>query len=96
MPISGLVVSLSDQAELREQAVRAIEQEPRIEVGALASHRLAIVVDTASSEQDKELWHWLTSLPGVLFVEVAMVGFEATAAAPTPPTHPPLPTHKET
>ncbi len=76
MPVSGLVVSLSDEPRRRAEALGAIDREARIAVGVCEANRLAIVLDTASSEEDKQLWEWLGSLPGVSFVEVAFVGFE--------------------
>ena len=76
MPVSGLVVSLSDQHDLREATIDTIRQESRIEVGVIQSQRMAVVVDTPTREEDKEIWNWLNALPGVTFVDVALVGFE--------------------
>lgn len=76
MPVSGLVVSLSSQPSLREAAVAALRGESCIELGPMEAGKMAIVVDTSSSEEDKRLWDWLNSLPGVVFVDVALVGFE--------------------
>ena len=76
MPVSGLVVSLANEPNLRETAIDAIRQESQIEIGVINSLRMAVVVDTPSSEEDKEIWTWLNALPGVTFVDVAMVGFE--------------------
>jgi hypothetical protein len=42
----------------------------------IEANRLAIVLDTASEEEDRQAWDWLGSLAGVSFVEVAFVGFE--------------------
>ncbi len=71
MPVSGLVVSLKSDPQLREQTIAAIRNEKRIEIGVVQSHRMAIVLDTASLGDDKLLWCWLSSLPGVIFVDVA-------------------------
>jgi len=76
MPISGLVLSLSEQHSLREHALEALRHEPRIEIGARDSLRVAIVCDTACGEEDKQLWNWLQQLPGIVFVDVVMVGFD--------------------
>lgn len=84
MPVSGLVVSLTDDPQLREDAISSIREESRIEVGVIESGRMAIVLDTASSDEDKQLWHWLSSLPGVVFVDVAMVGFETQSNSTAP------------
>ena len=81
MPVSGLVVSLSDEPQSRAEALAVIGREARITVGVLEANRLAIVLDTPSSEEDRRLWEWLGSLPGVSFVEVAFVGFEQPEAS---------------
>jgi nitrate reductase NapAB chaperone NapD len=76
MPVSGLVVSLSPQSELRAAAIASLGREPRIEIGVVESGKMAIVVDTESADEDKQLWNWLHTIPGVVFVDVVMVGFE--------------------
>jgi nitrate reductase NapAB chaperone NapD len=76
MPISGLVVTLSRDPHLRELALAAINREPRIETGVMEAGRLAIVVETDSPDDDRDVWQWLGSLPGVDFVDVALIGFE--------------------
>ena len=76
MPVSGLVVSLSDESQARVKTLDTIGREPRITVGVLEANRLAIVLNTVSREEDQQIWGWLGSLPGVLFVDVAFVGFE--------------------
>ena len=80
MPVSGLVLSLCDGPQPRADALSAIHGERRITMGVLDANRLAIVLDTASSEEDRQLWDWLGSLAGVSFVEVAFVGFEQPEA----------------
>ncbi|WP_442510957.1 hypothetical protein SH528x_002608 [Novipirellula sp. SH528] len=81
MPISGLVVTLSDSDTERADAIDAMRREPRIELGIseleqTVASRIPIVVDTQSNEDDKQVWQWLNDLPGVVFVDVALVGFE--------------------
>lgn len=82
MPVSGLVLCLSDDPRPRAAAIDVIGREARITVGVMEANRLAIVVDTASTEEDKQIWEWLGSLPGVSFVEVAFVGFEQQEELP--------------
>ena len=82
MPISGLVVSLCDEAKRRSEALDVIRRESRITMGDLEANRLAIVLDTESREEDKQVWDWLNALPAVTFVEVAFVGFEQHEESP--------------
>jgi hypothetical protein len=82
VPVSGLVVSLSDEPQPLAAALAAIGREKRITMGVFEANRLAIVLDTASSDEDRQLWEWLGSLPGVSFIEVAFVGFERPDESP--------------
>lgn len=83
MPISGLVVTLNEDSRSRTETLDEIGREPRITLGVLAANRLAIVLDTKSSEEDRQLWDWLGGLSGVSFLDVTFVGFEpATESLP--------------
>jgi len=85
MPISGLVVSLTADPKLREQATSTIASDPRVEVGTTTTQQVAIVVETSSSVEDRQFWQWLNDLPGVCFVTVAFVGFEQSESANNSP-----------
>ena len=76
MPVSGLVVTFSDDKLISDQAFNAIESNPQINIGPRNDKRMAIVLDTDSNLKDRFLWDWLNALPGVLFVDVVFVGFE--------------------
>ena len=76
MPVSGLVVSLSQESEARAAAIEALGRETQLTLGELEANRLAVVLDTPSSQEDRRVWDWLNTLPGVSLVEVAFVGFE--------------------
>ena len=76
MPVSGLVVTFSDDKLIGDQAFIAIENNPQIQIGPRAEKRMAIVLDTDSNLEDRIVWDWLNTLPGVLFVDVVFVGFE--------------------
>ena len=90
MPISGLVVSLGSDPDLRKETLEIIAAEPQIEVGVLKSNRLAIVLDTPDSEEDKRLWCWLSSLAGVVFVDLAMVAYDDSESSSDAPCNKPL------
>lgn len=83
MPVSGLVLSLCDDVAVRDTTLAMIEREPLITTGPCRANRLAIVLDTPSSEEDKRLWNWLNSLPGTILLEVAFVGHETHDGPPT-------------
>ncbi|MCA9148529.1 MAG: hypothetical protein KDA92_04500 [Planctomycetales bacterium] len=76
MPVSGWVVTLSDRPASRAAAIRWIDQEPRLERGVISGQRMAVVADTTHAAADRELWSQLESLPGVVMIEVAFIGFE--------------------
>lgn len=75
MPISGLAITLSAEPAARQAAVDALRNHPAITLGEFDSYRLPIVVETATSDDDREVWRWLQELHGVLVVDVACVHF---------------------
>ncbi|MHC5024269.1 MAG: PX domain-containing protein [Planctomycetota bacterium] len=80
MSISGLAITLTPEADLAETAVAALRERPGIELGPRAGDRLAITAETASARADRELWHWITALPGVVQADVVSVWFDDAAA----------------
>lgn len=76
MPISGLSIVLSPDAQHAEQARAAMGADPRLELGEQNGSRLAVVSETQSTEEDKQLWNWLWDLPGVAHVDVAFIHFD--------------------
>ncbi len=90
MPVSGLVLILSEDESTHAATLQAIGDDPRVEVGPRQGRRVAVVVDTDSSDEDKVVWHRLQSLAGVDLVELTFVGFEP-AAAHSDPTRAPRP-----
>jgi nitrate reductase NapAB chaperone NapD len=76
MPISGLVITLADDAARRDAALVALRQHAAITLGTQADARLPVVVETASDDEDRQVWEWMHSLPGVMQVDVALIHFE--------------------
>ena len=94
MPVSGLVVSLARDPEQRADALKEIRAEERIEIGTIHSNRMSIVTTTDSAAEDQRLWCWLNSIPGVVLVDVAMIGFDETESPSFAPCN--VPATKET
>jgi hypothetical protein len=82
MPISGLVITLSEDAALRQAALAALQRQPAVSVGPLTGNRVPIVVDTIDDDADREVWEWLHTLPGIVLVNVAAVHFTESAMDP--------------
>ena len=80
MPVSGLVLTLSRNDAHRVDALAALGRHPSVDVGEAQGSRLPIVVDTDNSEDDRAVWEWLHTLPGVLFVD--LVCADASEDAP--------------
>jgi len=90
MPISSCVLTLCGDDAERAEALQAIEAHDAIDVGRAVANRVPIVIETATSEDDRDVWEWLHSLAGIAMVEVAFVHFDAdesnAAAGPAPTT----------
>ncbi|TVQ62275.1 MAG: hypothetical protein EA379_05430 [Phycisphaerales bacterium] len=80
MPVSGLVLTLSRNDADRAAALTALDRREGVSIGEPQGHRLPIVVDTPCSEDDRAVWEWLHTLPGVLFVD--LVCADASEDAP--------------
>jgi nitrate reductase NapAB chaperone NapD len=73
MAISGLILTLSPDNRLRDEAMRCLRLDGRVSIGEQQQHRLPIVVDGATRNDDQEMWQRLHEIPGVLFVDVVCV-----------------------
>ena len=78
VPISGLVVTFIASQTSVESLRQTLQVIPEIEVGECSEHRMAIVVDSASRQRDREIWEQIQQLPGVSDINVAFVGFDET------------------
>jgi hypothetical protein len=76
MPISGLVVTLTDNPVLQQAAFAAMREHPALEVGERKCNQVALVVESACEEEDRLIWEWLHALPGVAMVVVAFIHFD--------------------
>ena len=76
MPVSGLIVTASDEAALARLR-HTLSDDPSIISGEIRGARWALVVDTPEPGQDRETWARLDQAPGVLSVDVVFVHFES-------------------
>ena len=79
MPISGLVVTLSDDESQRDNAIATLEADERFTVGDRQDNHLPVVADTDTIDEGKQLLRdELMDVHGVIFVNVITVNFEDT------------------
>jgi len=76
MPISGLLITLSENATAAQQAVAAIAKHPSLEVGQCFGRWLPTCLDVCSDREGRAIHQWLESLEGVCFIDVVFVGFD--------------------
>ena len=77
MPISGLVVTLSDDEEEQKKALATLEADDRITLGELQENRQPLVLETEGiKEGSKMVRADLLDIDGVVFVDVVTVNFE--------------------
>ncbi|MFW5877018.1 MAG: hypothetical protein ACOCXM_09795 [Myxococcota bacterium] len=75
MPISGVVLTLSDVPRVREGALDALRADPRITLGEPAGLRWPVVVDTPDGSGHQQALDELERAPGIVFVELAFADF---------------------
>jgi len=78
MPISGLVLTLIDEPAARARALEALSAEPRVTLGQEFGARLAVVTETATLGESRDLAESLIDIEGVALLEVVMVDFSDT------------------
>jgi nitrate reductase NapAB chaperone NapD len=76
VPISGLVVVFDGPIGRHEQTLGRLGEHPAIEIGRRGANRVAIVLETDCKQDDQQVWSWMKTLPGVIDVHIAFVGFE--------------------
>jgi hypothetical protein len=73
MPISGLVVTLSEDPAERANAIAVLSRDARLELGEPTGARLPVVAETASAQAAEDLFRSLFDVSGVAFVDVVSV-----------------------
>jgi hypothetical protein len=81
MIISGLLLTLSEDARLAEGALSTLRARPEFTLAERSQRWLPVVVEVENVRASRDLHDWLNSLPGVDFVDVVQVNFEEEAAA---------------
>jgi hypothetical protein len=71
--ISGLVATLTADAELAQSARHAIGKHQALEPGQQDGCQLPLVLETATPAESHDLTAWLGELPGVEHVDVVFV-----------------------
>jgi len=83
MPISGLILTLSSDAELAAQAIATVSMRAEFMPGERNACWLPVAMEARDDAESRDLHDWLNALPGVDFVDVVYVNFdedEATAS----------------
>lgn len=80
MPISGLILTLNGDAELAAQAVASLRTRPEFMPGERNARWLPVAMEARDDAASRDLHDWLNALPGVDFVDVVYVNFDADEA----------------
>ena len=76
MPVAGLVLTLTDDDDLRSFALDALGAEDRLTLGETQRGRkLPVVSITDSLDEQQDLWRTVAETPGVLSVDLAFEDF---------------------
>lgn len=82
MPISGLVVTLSDDKQQRHRAIATIDADDRLTIGERQKNRLPVVAETGTIGEGRQLMREeLLEIDGVMFVDLVTVNFEDQTGA---------------
>ncbi len=85
MPVNGLLLTLSPDPGLADDARIRIAAHCGTELAPVRDRWLPIAVETPDVKSAHEFHEWLESLPGIEHVDVIYVGFdEPSPTAPAP------------
>jgi len=76
MSISGLLITLADDANAFEAAISTLRADPRIDVGDRRGPYLPVVTDTDGKQENQRLWDELKELPGVVNVNLVFADLD--------------------
>ncbi|QIF04390.1 hypothetical protein [Roseimicrobium sp. ORNL1] len=88
MPISGLLITLTEDHSLAEEAVAALASRPEIMVGPRRQQWLPVAVDGRDYAHSREMHEWIGSQPGVAFVDITSINFETDSPNAAEFVHP--------
>jgi len=81
MLTSGLVITLSSDAQRADEAQAAMGARPEFTLGERNQRWLPVVFEAVDVAASHDLHAWLNALPGVEFVDVVQVNFEEDETA---------------
>ncbi|MGD8861829.1 MAG: hypothetical protein PVI30_17600 [Myxococcales bacterium] len=84
MPITGLLVTLPDDPELRRRTLQHVDAEPHLTPGPRRGGKLVVVAETDGVGEDQAVVDALERIDGV-FVEVAYYDFSDVRSVERPP-----------
>jgi hypothetical protein len=73
MSISGVVITLSENADARANALAVLATDARLQIGEPVGTRLPVVIETGDATEAEDLVRDLFDLAGVSFVDVVSV-----------------------
>jgi hypothetical protein len=85
MPVNGLLLTLSPDAKLADEARLRISSRVEASLGAPQDRWQALAVDTPDVKAAHDFHEWLEALPGVEQVDVIYVGFDEPNLSETAP-----------
>lgn len=87
MPIAGLVLNLSNDSKLAQDAIEQIGRDDSFTIGeAPKPGRVPVVMDSRDADDSERQLKWLQSLPGLAEVQVVSVDFSDLPDASTAPS----------
>ncbi len=76
MITSGLILTLSHDPALADQALTALRVRPEFTPGERSDRWLPLALEAHDETARRDLHDWLERLPGIELVEVVQVNFE--------------------
>lgn len=81
MPVNGLLLTLTDDERMAQEALLEMDRREGVELGDRAGRWQPVVAESTGTRDSHEIHEWLEALPGVLAVDVV---FSSVSPPPAP------------
>jgi hypothetical protein len=86
MPITGLLLTLSQEPRLQREALGHLQTRPELQIGTAIDRWVPVALAAEDDAHCRELHDWILSSAGVEYVDVVCVNFEEEVGGAASPS----------
>jgi len=82
MPINGLLINLSDNTSLADEALATMDSHDQLELGEKLDRWIPVVVESQDTRNSHDIHEWIHSLQGVISADVIFASVDQPNSSP--------------